>query len=140
MRRTIVDAQVINELLARCPTTTVDPLDTLVHEGDLCESLMVVTAGSLLASVRIGDGLRIVGRLGIGDVIGEMPDRSGPARHLATVTAAQMSQVASLPADDIHDLIAYNPTLGEALEALFDVQRRRRMDALTAALDGAFVG
>ena len=41
MRRTIVDAQVINELLTRCPTTTVDPLDTLVHEGDVCESLMV---------------------------------------------------------------------------------------------------
>lgn len=133
MHRPLLDARAITALTDPSDVRVVAPMDVVVREGDPCEGLFVVGAGSLVATICLGRSTTIVDTLEPGDVFGEIPahplDRT---THIATITALRASRLAVISPDLIETLCREHPDVRAALEALLDDHRRRRMHALSA--------
>ncbi len=92
-----------------------EPGQTLFSEGDKEASLFIVDAGVLEVSRRSGDTVSIVGRISVGDYIGEIGMLTG-VPHAASVTALTVSTIFELRKDDVAPLLAEQPELLRILE------------------------
>jgi CRP-like cAMP-binding protein len=132
MSSSLVDARMVIPLVDPSEVRIVAPMHIAVREGDLCEGLFVVGAGSLVATVTIGDEVSIVDTLEPGDVFGDLVwHHADRLRHVITVTAMQASRLSLLPPDAIVKLSRDHPDACAALEAMLDEHRRRRIRRLT---------
>jgi CRP-like cAMP-binding protein len=128
---TLAASQAIHDALEHAEPAVLRPFEDAVHEGDICAGLHLVTYGSLLVTVRIGDETRIVDSIGPGALVGEPVSCGQLVRHVATVTAVRTSRIVLLPNEFVNTLIAANPAFGQALQVELDVARSRRMEALS---------
>jgi CRP-like cAMP-binding protein len=131
MESTLAASQAIHDALEHAEPAVLRPFEDAVHEGDVCAGLYLVTYGSLLVTVRIGEETRIVDSIGPGDLVGEPVGCGRLIRHVATVTAVRTSRIVLLPNELMNTLIAANPAFGEALQVELDAARSRRMEALS---------
>ncbi len=100
------------------------PGDTVVREGDAGDSLFIVEEGSLGAWITVDGGREIeVGRLGAGDIFGEMALLTGE-RRTASIISATETQLYEITKDDIAPFIAENPDISRMLS---DVLTERKL-------------
>jgi small-conductance mechanosensitive channel/CRP-like cAMP-binding protein len=105
------------------------PGEDVVRQDDEGSSLFVVRRGRL--AVRIGDAE--VGRLGEGDIFGEMSLLTGERRK-ATVTAAGEVHLVEIAKEHLEPVLRSNPELVERLSAMLarreeaNVEARRRSE------------
>ncbi len=133
MHQPLLDARAITALTDPSDVRVVAPMDVVVREGDPCDGVFVVGAGSLVATIRLGRSTMIVETLEPGDVFGEIPARSlDRTTHVATITALRASRLAVISLGLIENLCPEHPDVRAGLEALLDDHRRRRMHALSA--------
>src|SRR5262245_1632879 len=110
-----------------------EPGDVLFQEGEPGQSMMIVSEGTLAASVRRKDGgEQEINRMGPGETIGEMAFLD-PAPRSASVRAVTKAAYYELDEDGLSTLRRRAPTAAAALvwATLRDVTRRlRRIDRL----------
>jgi CRP-like cAMP-binding protein len=98
----------------------------VLRQGDAPDDLYAVVRGALDASVRDGDGLRVVGSLGAGDYFGEI----GLLRNVprtATVTAVTACDLLRIPGDRFLSIVTGEAsrisTLSRTAQARLTAQR-----------------
>ncbi|HEX2888970.1 mechanosensitive ion channel family protein [Vineibacter terrae] len=92
-----------------------EPGQILFSEGDTEASLFIVAAGVLEVSRHTGDSVSSVGRISVGDYIGEIGMLTG-VPHAASVTALTASTVFELRKGDVAPLLVEQPELLRILE------------------------
>src|SRR5437899_9531234 len=83
----------------------------LVREGATGGSLFVILSGS----VAVTRGGRRIGRLGEGDLLGEVAMLAGGPRTASAVVESD-ARLLVVPASAVHELVEQRPTLRAALE------------------------
>jgi len=83
----------------------------LVREGASGGSLFVILSGN----VAVTRGGRRIGRLGEGDLLGEVAMLAGGPRTASAVVESD-ARLLVVPASAVHELVEQRPTLREALE------------------------
>ena len=104
---------------------TVPPNLTVIHKGELGDTLYLVVDGRL----RVHDGEQIIGTLGSGGVAGEMALLDLEPRS-ASVTAETPSRLLRLEQEPFFELLAGQPDLARDLMALLSRRLRERTDRL----------
>ncbi len=95
---------------------------TLFRQGDAADAMYLVQEGTLLAyREEPGRAPAAVGRMGAGDLVGEIGLLTGGTRS-ATVRAAERSRLARLTAADVDILLSRHP---HVKRDLLDIARRR---------------
>ena len=121
-----LDAAVLADLASAMHRDAVGPGQTLVREGQASDALFVVAAGCFELRQRRADGSEeAVGRVGRGDVIGEVQLVVGGLAW-ATVVALGEAEVFRLPRRAFADLSAVAPALLETLVRVVGRQLQRR--------------
>jgi len=96
-------------------TTRYRPKEVIIREGDAGESLLVITAGLVHVTRRNRQRREVsVGRLGIGECIGEMSMLTGHPRN-ATVEAATDCEIVEIPKEGMNLLFERRPQLVDDL-------------------------
>ena len=114
--------QAAGDLASKVEWIDVEGGRTLFRQGDAADAMYVVAEGSLLARrEEPGCAPAVVGKMGPGDLVGEVALLMGGARS-ATVTAVERSRLARLAAGDVEALLARDP---EVRKGLLDIARRR---------------
>src|SRR5437773_29374 len=90
----------------------------LVREGASGGSLFVILSGS----VAVTRGGRRIGRLGEGDLLGEVAMLAGGPRTASAVVESD-ARLLVIPASAVHELVEQRPTLRAALEHAADARR-----------------
>ena len=90
----------------------------LVREGASGGSLFVILSGS----VAVTRGGRRIGRLGEGDLLGEVAMLAGGPRTASAVVESD-ARLLVIPASAVHELVEQRPTLRAALEQAADARR-----------------
>lgn len=115
------DADILEDLVARSESMTLQPGDELFRQGDASDALYLVVSGSLEVEVARGDGPPILGRIDQGEPVGEMQILSGGERT-ATVRANTASRLVRMPREAFEGFISRSP---RALTCLQTTVRRR---------------
>jgi CRP-like cAMP-binding protein len=119
-------------LMALFRTREVAPGTPVIAEGAPSDGLYVVLSGALEVWKRAGGAPALAGRLGPGDVFGEMSClRKGPAS--ATVTAGRRCLLLRLPRGSFDELVVTHPQILELVSDLAD-QRQRGLAAIAGGL------
>ncbi len=113
----------------------------LIREGDASDTLYIVSHGSLIVSMRTAGGERELGRLEVGDIVGEVSVMDpGPAS--ATVTADGRTQLLQITHAALDGLAESNPNVAMAiLHSLCSTvadriaESNRRCDAVSREID-----
>jgi CRP-like cAMP-binding protein len=90
----------------------------LVREGASGGSLFVILSGS----VAVTRGGRRIGRLGEGDLLGEVAMLAGGPRTASAVVESD-ARLLVIPASAVHELVDQRPTLRAALEQAAGARR-----------------
>ena len=102
--------------------------DTIIREGDEGDNAFFIVTGAVDVSVGLGANPRIVGRLGTGEVFGEM-SLIDPGPRSATVTAACDTECLSASYQDFITAIEENPERAVGFMKTL-VRRLRKMNEL----------
>jgi NTE family protein/lysophospholipid hydrolase len=129
-----VGAPLLERIVAVASTEVLEANQSLVTEGEVGEDLYFVQQGSFVVTVLDGETGTEVGRLGPGDVVGEIQLISG-GRRTATVRALEKSVVLRLPHAEMDALVIESEPLREALATV--ISQRLREAALRVALPHA---
>ncbi len=97
--------------------------EVLVREGDEADDVYVISAGELVATTRSAYGDVTVGRIGEGQVVGEVTVIAG-GRRTATLTAAGPAEVQVIGRADFEGWLDEHPEMADAVSA----QARERID------------
>ena len=107
---------------------TAGPGATIIREGDVGSSMVVVTDGEVTVSIAKEDGKRDIATLGKGDFIGEMSLLTGAPRA-ATVTAVTPVTALDIDRSAIQPLLTDNPKLFDRFAEVLE-ERRTALDKL----------
>jgi CRP-like cAMP-binding protein len=100
----------------------------VIREGQPSDALCIGLAGRLQVFRRDGEGERILGTLGAGDIYGEMSLLTGgPA--VASIRAETKVWSLALPRRDFEQIITGRPALRQLLDRLA-AERKTRNDAI----------
>lgn len=99
---------------------------TIIREGDVGSSMIVVVDGAVSVSVADENGKRDIATLGKGDFVGEMSLLTGAPRT-ATVTAEAPVTALEIDRAAIQPLLAGNPGLFDRFAELLE-KRRAELD------------
>ena len=94
-----------------------------MREGDEADDVYVISAGELVATTRSAYGDVTVGRIGEGQVVGEVTVIAG-GRRTATLTAAGPAEVQVIRRADFEQWLDEHPEMADAVSA----QARERID------------
>ena len=97
--------------------------EVLVREGDEADDVYVISSGELVATTSSAHGDVIVGRIGEGQVVGEVTVIAG-GRRTATLTAAGPAEVQVIRRADFEQWLDDHPDVADAVSA----QARERID------------
>lgn len=122
--------EAITALASRARLVPWDSGEELVHEGDLGDSLFIVTRGELDVVRRASDGDPvIVGTLGEGEFFGEASLLTGSPRT-ATVRARTATEVLILAREALAPLLEADPSIAEVLSRALAERRARTQASL----------
>jgi predicted acylesterase/phospholipase RssA/CRP-like cAMP-binding protein len=102
--------------------------EVLVREGDHADDVYVISSGELVATTRSAYGDVTVGRIGEGQVVGEVTVIAG-GRRTATLTAAGPAEVQVIRRADFERWLDEHPDVADAVSA----QARERIDRTQVA-------
>ena len=102
--------------------------DVLVREGDEADDVYVISAGELVATTSSAYGEVIVGRIGEGQVVGEVTVIAG-GRRTATLRAVGPAEVQVIGRADFERWLDGHPDMADAVSA----QARERIDRTQVA-------
>ena len=97
--------------------------EVLVREGDEADDVYVISSGELVATTSSAHGEVTVGRIGEGQVVGEVTVIAG-GRRTATLTAAGPAEVQVIRRVDFEQWLDEHPDAADAVSA----QARERID------------
>jgi CRP-like cAMP-binding protein len=107
---------------------TADSGATLIHQGDVGSSMIVLTDGTVTVSIADDGRQRTVATLGRGALVGEMSLLTGAPRT-ATVTAESPVTALEIDRSAIQPLLAGNPDLFDRFAEILE-KRRAELDKL----------
>ncbi len=102
--------------------------EVLVREGDQADDVYVISSGELVATTRSDYGDVTVGRIGAGQVVGEVTVIAG-GRRMATLTADGPAEVKVIRRADFEQWLLEHPEVADAVSA----QARERIDRTQVA-------
>ena len=121
-----LNQQAIADLASRAREVRVVERETVVSKGSFGKNLFVVIEGSL----RVHDDTYQLGKLGPGDVFGEMAAIT-PELRTASVTATEESSLLQLSHSDLNDLMDNNIEVARGIiEVLAGYVRDRTADVI----------
>jgi hypothetical protein len=115
---------------------TFEPGDVILLEGEIGDSLFVVTTGAVKAFVRnpAGGEPLLVRRMGEGDFFGEISILSGKPRT-ATVTAAVPCELLELDRPALETITATYPRVRQVLEEFYISRASTQEEAMRRSLE-----
>jgi thioredoxin reductase (NADPH) len=96
--------------------------DYLYREGDVSYDFFVVVSAEVEIVVHTDDGERVIARHGPGRFLGELNMLTG-LRVFVSARVAEPGEVLVLPRDNLRELMATNPRLGDTILAAFVARR-----------------
>jgi len=118
----------IEDLAASARSVALGHGDVLVNEGDDADEVYVITSGELVATTASTHGAVTVGRIGSGQVVGEVTVIAGGQR-MATLTADGPTEVRVIARDDFERWLTGRSDLADEVSS----QARDRIDRTQVA-------
>lgn len=124
----VLTAEELDTLAANAYELTGEPGSTLMRQGDIGSSLIVLVDGTVTVSVADSGSERDLATLGAGEVVGEMSLLTGAPRT-ATVTARSAVTALEVDRSAMQPLLAGNPDLFDRFADVLE-QRRTELDQI----------
>lgn len=99
---------------------------TLIRQGDVGSSMIILVDGSVTVSIADSPSERVIATLGAGDIVGEMSLLTGAPRT-ATVTADTAISAMEVDRAALQPLLARNPSLFDRFAEILE-RRRAELD------------
>lgn len=122
----VLTADELDRLADNAYELTADPGATIIRQGDVGSSMIVITDGQVAVRITDTDGERDIATLGKGNFVGEMSLLTGAPRT-ATVTAASPVTALDIDRTAIQPLLAGNPDLFDRFAEVLE-KRRAELD------------
>ena len=120
----VLSSEELAALAANAYELTGEPGASLIRQGDVGSSLLIVVNGTVTVSVVDSPKDRVIASLGVGEIVGEMSLLTGAPRT-ATVTADDAITALEIDRAAMQPLLARNPDL---FDRFADVLERRRAE------------
>lgn len=131
-----IAAALIDGFAGRARQSTLAPGEVLVRKGDVADAVFVVVTGGFDAIDDSGGGEVVVGRLGAGQIAGEITVVAG-GKRTATLRATETTEVMTIERSEFEAWLAEHAEIADEVSA----QARERIDrAQVAAMVAELIG